>query len=109
MVEILEFPYILNLMLVEANLEKDPILKTIKDTTGDKNPGAKEVVTRLAQYCNDFSARENCLWMDGRLAIPIDLSTSILNRLQFRCMDPTNAIEKPLSYCKILETQPGSR
>ena len=61
----LEFPEILNLKLVEANLEEDPILKTIRYALRDRNPRAKEIVTRLGQYYaqhyNDFSVRENCL------------------------------------------------
>ena len=34
-----------------------------------------------AQHFNDYAVRENCLWMDGRLDIPKDMSTSVLNRL----------------------------
>ena len=34
-----------------------------------------------AQHYNDFAVRENCLWMDGRLAIPKVMSKSVLNRL----------------------------
>ena len=30
---------------------------------------------------NDFEVRKNCLWMDGRLAIPKYMSTSVVNRL----------------------------
>ena len=73
--------------LVEANLEKDPILKTNRDPIRDKNPRAKDIITRLgqnyAQHYNDFAVRENCLWMDGRLAIPKDMSSAVLNRLHF--------------------------
>ena len=47
--------------------------------------GTKEVITELGQYYaqhyNDCSVREKFLWMDGQLAIPNDLSTSILERL----------------------------
>ena len=37
----LDHPEILSLKLVEANLEKDPIMKTGRDATRDKNPRAK--------------------------------------------------------------------
>ena len=83
----LDHPEILSLKLVEANLEKDPIMKTIRDAIRDKNPRAKEIITRLGQYYaqhyNDFAVRDNCLWMDGRLAIPKDMSSTVLNRLHF--------------------------
>ena len=86
----IEHPEVLNLKLIEANIEKDPItnfLKTIRDKIRDRNPRAKEIITRLGQYYaqnyNDFAVRENCLWMDGRLAIPKDLSSAILNRLHY--------------------------
>ena len=77
----------LSLKLVEANLEKDPILKMIRDAIRDKDPRAMDTITRLgqcyAQHYNDFAVRENCLWMDGRLAIPKDMSSAVLNRLHF--------------------------
>ena len=83
----IEHPEVLNLKLIEANIEKDPIMKTIRDNIRDRNPRAKEIITRLGQYYalhyNDFAVRENCLWMDGRLAIPKDLSSAILNRLHY--------------------------
>ena len=83
----LDYPEILSLKLVEANLEKDPIMKTIRDAIRDKNPRAKDIITKLwqyyAQHYNDFSVRENCLWMDGRLAIPKDMSSAVLNLLHF--------------------------
>ena len=82
-----EHPEVLNLKLNEANIEKDPIVKTIRDNIRDRNPRAKEIITTLGQYYaqhyNDFAERENCLWMDGRLAIPNDLSSAILNRLHY--------------------------
>ena len=84
----LDHPEILSLKLVEANLEKDPIMKTIRDAIKDRNPRAKEIITRLgpyyAQHYNDFAVRENCLWMDGRLAIPKDMSSAVLNCLHFQ-------------------------
>ena len=73
----IDHPEVLSLKLVEANIEKDPIMKTIRDTIRDKNPQAKEIITRLGQYYaqhyNDFAIHENCLWMDE----------GVLNRLHF--------------------------
>ena len=81
----IDYPEILILKVVEANLEKDPILKTIRDAIRDKGPRAKDIITRLEQYYaqryNNFAMRENCLWMDGRLAIPKDMSSAVLSQL----------------------------
>ena len=80
----IDYPEILNLKLVEANLEKDPILKTIRDAILDKDPRAKDIINRLGQFyaqlLNDFAVRDNCLWMDGWLAIPKDMSSAVLNQ-----------------------------
>ena len=71
---------------MEVNVEKDPILKTIRDAIRDKHLKAKKIKIKLGQYFaqtfKDYAVRENCLWMDGRLAIPKDMSTSVLNRLR---------------------------
>ena len=81
----IDYPEILNLKFVEANLEKDPVLKLIRDAIRDKNPRAKGFIAKLGQYYaqhfNDFAVRENCLWMDGLLAISKDMSSAVLNRL----------------------------
>ena len=57
----IEHPEVLNLKLIEANIEKDPIMKTIPDNIRDRNPRAKEIITRLghyyAQHYNDFAVR----------------------------------------------------
>ena len=39
----IERPEVLSLKLIEANIEKDPIMKTIRDTIRDKNPRATEL------------------------------------------------------------------
>ena len=81
----IDYPEILNFKLIEANLEKDQILQTIRDAIRDKDPRAKDIITRLrryyAQHNNGFAVRKNCLWMDGRLAIPKGMSSAVLNRL----------------------------
>ena len=60
-----DYPETLNLKLVEANLEKDPILKTKGDAIRYKDPRAKDIITRLgqfyAQHFNYFAVRVNCL------------------------------------------------
>ena len=42
----IDYPEILNLKLIEANLEKDPILKTIRDAIRDKDPRGKDIINR---------------------------------------------------------------
>ena len=78
----LQFPEILNLKLVEANLEKDPILKTIRDAIRDRKRTAKKKSSSgSGSTTRSTTVRENCFWMDGRLAMPKNLATSFLNRL----------------------------
>ena len=113
----IEHPEVLNLKLIEANIEKDPIMKTIRDNIRDRNPRAKEIITRLGQYYaqhyNDFAVRENCLWMDGRLAIPKDLSSATLNVSNItimggiRCSRPQRTCGFPLCT-EILLPQPNT-
>ena len=45
-----EYPEILNLKLVDANREKDPILKILRDAIRDRNPRTKEKIAKLGQY-----------------------------------------------------------
>ena len=42
----IDYPEILNWKLVKANLEKDPILKLIRDVIRDKDPRASDIITR---------------------------------------------------------------
>ena len=42
----IDYPENLNLKLVEANLDKGPILKTIHDAIQDKNPRAKDNIAK---------------------------------------------------------------
>ena len=42
----IEHPEVLNLKLIEANIEKDPIMKTIRDNIRDRNPRVKEIITK---------------------------------------------------------------
>ena len=98
----IDHPEVLSFKLVEANIEKDPIMKTIRDAIRDKNPRAKEIITRLgqnyAQHYNDFAVRENCLWMDGRLAIPKDMSSAVLNRYILTIMGVTKCLQPQKMY-----------
>ena len=117
LVKKIEHPEVLNLKIIEANIEKDPIMKTIRDNIRDRNPRAKEIITRLGQYYaqnyNDFAVRENCLWMDGRLAIPKDLSSAILNVSiitimgGIRCSQPQRTCGFPLCT-EISRPQPNT-
>lgn len=80
---------LLNLKLVEANLEKDEDLKIIRDLILNKDTLAREKIRKLkhglylASYFNTYSVAENCLWMNGKLAIPASMTECILNRLHF--------------------------
>ena len=45
----IDYPKIINLKLEDVHLEKDPILKTIRDAIRDRNPQAKEIIVKLGQ------------------------------------------------------------
>ena len=59
----IEHPEVLSLKLIEANIENDPIMKTIRDNIRDKNPQAKGIITRLGQY---YAQHYNDFDLDGR-------------------------------------------
>ena len=78
-------PELFNLKLVEANYKGDPQMRAIKELLKSKDPELEKKVRAmgayLGQHIHDFHVRENCLWMDERLVIPIPLRKSAVNRL----------------------------
>ena len=68
-------PEFFNLKLVEVNYKRDPQMRTIKELVESKAPELERKVRAmgayLGQHTHNFHVRENCLWMDERLVIPI--------------------------------------
>ena len=78
-------PELFNLKLVEANYKGDPQMRAIKELVESKDPELERKVRAmgayLGQHTHDFHVRENCLWMDERLVIPIPLRKAVVNRI----------------------------
>ena len=119
----LDFPGILNIKLVDANLEQGTDIKDHQRRYQGvklKNKGrchAARTVLRAA--LQKFLSNRNFFWRVDRLPIPKKLSTSIQTAPQpsqegedvrsgKRCVDLTNA-PKPLSCRKVFQSLPGSR
>ena len=78
-------PELFNLKLVEANYKGDPQMRVIKELVECKDTELERKVRAmgayLGQHTHDFHVRENCLWMDERLVIPILLRKAVVNRI----------------------------
>ena len=78
-------PELFNLKLVEANYKGDPQMRSIKELVESKDPELEKKVRAmgayLGQHIHDFHVRENCLWLEERLVIPIPLRKAVVNRL----------------------------
>ena len=78
-------PELFNLKLYEANYKGDPQMRAIKELVESQDPELQKKVRAmgayLGQHTHDFHVRENCLWMDERLVIPIPLRKAVVNRI----------------------------
>ena len=68
-------PELFTLKLGEASYKADLQLEAIRDMLVMTDPNFAEKLSAmggyLGQYTNDYQVRDDCLWMDERLAIPI--------------------------------------
>ena len=78
-------PDLFNLKFIESNYVSDSQLSAIRDLIVTQDPEIHEKVFQMnryyAQFVNDFSAKENVVWMDDKLVIPINLQSAINNRI----------------------------
>ena len=78
-------PDLFNLKFIESNYVSYPQLSAIRDLIVTQDPEIHEEVTQMsryhAQFVNDFSVKENVVWMDDKLAIPINLQSAFNNRI----------------------------
>ena len=62
-------------------------MRAIKELVESKDPELEKKVRAmgayLGQHTHDFHVRENCLWMDERLVIPIPLRKTVVNRIHY--------------------------
>ena len=60
-------------------------MRAVKELVQNKNPEIERKVramgANLGQHTHEFHVRENCLWMDERLVIPVPLRKAVVNRI----------------------------
>ena len=82
---ITSLPDLFNLKFIESNYVSDPQLSAIRDLIVSQDPDIHEKISAMnryySQFVNDFSAKENVVWMDEKLVLPINLQTAINNRI----------------------------
>ena len=79
-------PELFNLEFVASNIPADVNLLRVKEAL-EKKINLKEELLKIgkywAQYANDLSLRDGCVWLDGRLVIPLPLQVPIESRIHY--------------------------
>ena len=75
-----------NLEFIASNIPADVNLVRVKEAL-EKRINLKEELLKIgkywAQYANDLSLRDDCVWLDGRLVIPLPLQVPIESRIHY--------------------------
>ena len=83
--KVTSLPDLFNLKFIESNYVSDTQLSAIRDLIVTQDPEIHEKITEMnlyyAQFVNDFSVKENVVWMDEKLVIPINLQSAINNQI----------------------------
>ena len=95
--KITSLPDLFNLKFLESNYVSDPKLSAIRDLIVTQDPEIHEKIRAMnpyyAQFVNDFSVKENVVWMDEKLVLPINLQTAISNRIHAYHHGKTNMFD----------------
>ena len=79
-------PELFNLEFIASNIPADINLPRVKDAL-QKKTKLKQELTKVgkywSQYANDLSLKDDCVWLDGRLVIPLPLQVPIETRIRF--------------------------
>ena len=79
-------PELFNLEFVASNIPADVNLVRVKKAL-EKKTNLKEELLKIgkywAQYANDLSLRDDCVWLDGRLVIPLPLQVPVESRIHY--------------------------
>ena len=79
-------PELFNLEFVASNIPPDVNLIRVKEAL-EKKIDLREELLKIgkywAQYANDLSLRDDCVWLDGRLVIPLPLQVPIESRIHY--------------------------
>ena len=71
---------------VASNIPADVNLVRVKEAM-EKKTNLKEELLKIgkywAQYANDLSLRDDCVWLDGRLVIPLPLQVPVESRIHY--------------------------
>ena len=90
-------PDLFNLKFIESNYNSDPQLSAIRDLIVSQDPNIHEKISAVnryySQFVNDFSVKENVVWMDEKLVIPMNLQTAINNRIHAYHHKKTNMLD----------------
>ena len=78
--KITSLPDLFNLKFIESNYVSDPHLSAIRDLIVTQDPDIHEKISAMNRYyaifLNDFSVKENVVWMDEKLVKPINLQSN---------------------------------
>ena len=79
-------PELFNLEFVASNIPADVNLLRVKEAL-EKKINLKDELLKIgkywAQYANDLSLRDACVWLDGRLVITLPLQVPIESRIHY--------------------------
>ena len=79
-------PKLFNLNFVASNITPDVNLVRVKEAF-EKKINLKEELLKIGkywdQYANDLSLRDDCVWLDGRLVIPLPLQVPNESRIHY--------------------------
>ena len=83
--KITSLPELFNLQFIESNYVSDPQLSAIRELFITRDPKILEKILAMNRYysrfVNNFYVKENVVWMDNKLVIPMNLQTAINNRI----------------------------
>ena len=116
--KVTSLPDLFNLKFIESNYVSDPQLSAIRDLIVTQDPEIYEKISEMnryyAQFVNDFSVKENVIWMDEKLVIPINLQSAINNRIhayhhgKSNMFDAAKDVWYPYIYRSIASIAEGS-
>ena len=79
-------PELFNLEFVASDIPADAILLRVKEAL-EKKINLKDELLKIGKYwaqnANDLSLRDDCVWLDGRLVIPLPLQVPIESRIYY--------------------------
>ena len=95
--KITSLPDLFNPKFIESNYVSDPQLSAIRDLIVSNDPKIHEKINATnhyySQFVNDFYVKQNVVWMDEKLVIPMNLQAAINNRIHAYHHRKTNVFD----------------